>query len=627
MALSLSRRCSFLAVLFQGCLLSVARGTRSLVALRATLSSHLQLDILPTVHKATAGLEEDAEEIYTHLRRQRVAAASTILVLGALVCIWQKIYEGRPLSIAKRLPHHVRLMIPSVFHHIVDVPHLCMVGGFLLGGYLLLNECLALYSMECLDDYCYKELFGLCWFGPSTVCVYGYVCSYDDAEGSRQKEAARKRAEIREMYEQVLNSTEDKLKAAAESNAGLAEASMNEFRRDFVRFLTWLSKRDEDDPILVTDDTKMFVWLWLGVFEETVLDPVDSPRQGGDEPFVDILGTFGSDDMTMGRRATLVERVLTTHAAKTVPMKTAAQKLSERLQREKVGFIAEEEEQLEKERESLCQRTGEVQKSPVAKLAGSFKTSMSCRAWRCEAGGPDTFYPCKFKGGFFEMTVHNRGHCALLQVMLFGPALIAVYILDGMARRAHGEHVQYVWVQMRIFMFWACLCVVSWHFERIDKLMQIEKEIQEIEDLQDELVQQRVRIQESFEKTQVTVEIWLHRTIPLLELFNELQQRTKDVYKDRSPSEAALAMTRVCAFVQAFKERTGPVCDWFSAASLAQPKSEGDIPGEKKEPQLPTLLGSWIKKKLELHGDLDDLLDRSEQALDDVKLDLKVAET
>lgn len=522
------------------------------------------------------------------------------VICGALglgiVLVWQ-LRGGQPLSVVSFLPLYMRFLVPAVFHTVADITHLGMVVSFCFGVFVLAKGLLNLVTWSCTDHTCAKTILSVGWLAPCAFYLYAYISHYDDSSLSRGAELAKTRDELFDKFDDMLTDTEDILQHASESNVGLAEESINSFARDMRGFLAWLAKIPEERFAEAKEPTKRFIMLWLSAFEEASLDPIEQPRRGGDKPFAAVLEA--NPNVTQ-----------------------AANVLAQRLKLEKIGFISEEMKILLEKKKSLdagrmsATRTMSMHPGDAAETI-----TVCCRRTRPSErkfgiapmhghtpGGlkGDQMAPFKIMGCCFVLIVQSGGHLTLLVATVGGPLLLGIYALDaGLRGRGseEGDNGLMVWA---IILFTICLAVVSWTYERISLIMQVHQEIENLDSKKQEFSQQRNRIDSLFHKQQWVVEFWLGRTIPILELLHEIQQRIRDAYRTE-PAHAGEKIVRICQLVDDLMYKVGDASHW-----IGRPHKEN------------TALSSWVRSAVETPGDLQSLTATLESNLAKFRVDFPV---
>lgn len=310
-------------------------------------------------------------------------------------------------------------------------------------------------------------------------------------------------------------------------------------------------------------------------------------------------------------------------------MRDAAHALRERLKNTSVQFIAGERDKVREKRQNMVdmsdagsKRKDDNRDNP---RGGSFPSWIACRGkMGCSCvcmdldrhGSVQTF-PCKVQLLCLEVTLSSATHLSVLFFLCLGPGLVVLFWLDGFVSSGQGRP-SHVAAEVGLVMFSICLCVITWHFERIDNLMKLENEIQELEKMQDQVLAQRTRVSEFFGKHQAVVQLWLYRTIPLLDLAQELFERLKD----QAPGDQARfpkMLTQACVLIDEVFYRAGSVQEWLDV--LERRLQEGAPDRQRGQDQRPHMvLSMWVQKQTR-SGDIAALLASIEYRLPELQLE------
>merc|ERR1719487_1002819 len=97
-------------------------------------------------------------------------------------------------------------------------------------------------------------------------------------------------------------------------------------------------------------------------------------------------------------------------------------------------------------------------------------------------------------------------------------------------------------------------------FERVDYLLRLERELAEMEREKDGVEKTKVQMNDFWEKVHDTTEIWLHRTVPRLELMKEIHGQLED--KPKHQVQALL--DGVIPSLDKLEQSIGDVADWVA---------------------------------------------------------------
>jgi len=523
------------------------------------------------------------------LLTKRLIALGAVLSFFLVVAMWQSCCGGKAVNMTGCLPTTLAAWLPQHFLHIRDVDHLMLVILFFAG---LANISISIYYLYTQQG-SVGEVVGLVMLSPCVIYIHSCVRSYDDRLCTRKEEVEKRREEIGDMYQNMMEESEARLHKANESNAGLAEQHFSSRKRDFQRFLEWVSnlefagtagEQPPEEQLL-----ERFIRQWLRVFEETSVDLERKPRVGDRVAFAAMF------DNASGVAAN-------------------ARNLREALLREEVEFIKVERDKLLKKKQkhairkakSVMRRCVKPIKCAKNRACDACPSWCSCCAFAgfgCErlettiASDVESIFPVQISLGCCSFIVVNQGHITVMLGLLFAPILIVYYILDGERRRRTDPEFTHVGIQASLLIFMLCLLIVLWHFERIDALMSLEQEIAELEGEREDLISQRVRIADFFGKSQALVDFWTTRTLPLLDLMKEFHEAIEDRSRAQKRLDAAVLL-RICDLVDEVNSRIGTPAawrramdgDWSEVGETRKETITQFVRGQMKAGDLPQLL-------------------------------------
>lgn len=226
-------------------------------------------------------------------------------------------------------------------------------------------------------------------------------------------------------------------------------------------------------------------------------------------------------------------------------------------------------------------------------------------------------FPCQISLGICKLTLYSAVHLYLLFGLLVFPLLSVLYLVDGYVRRQEGELVSHVAISLGLLMFTMCLGIIVWHIDRISVLMQLDREIQELDKARERVLEQRVRIAEFAAAAQVALDFWLWRTLPCLDLLKEITDRLKDTFSSSTcvTGEVEQVLRRICELVASLQARLGSVEEWQKV--LRGPADQG---GTGKEAHLLRAFPKWASSHT-APGDLVALEESLRRRLPELKLD------
>jgi len=382
-------------------------------------------------------------------------------------------------------------------------------------------------------------------------------------------EAAR--VKLIDAYMNTVDDMTEVLDNAAEVNSGFAERTFEAKRRDFVRFLSrWQDKfgsagmaSESMEVQELYKQLKRFILNWFDAFEECSIDPLNAPNRPVSKEELERCTTFGELCMLCIERLKSAEvRFITVN-----------------LERDK-GLIEKNKTNLkaitfagDKIGETFAQPKSK-KKSPnpwvvMTKAAGKgvgYITGMSwcvcgCKHrgdYRLEAGlEDDEGYPCLVPFGCGIMVVLSREHIILMSGFCFG------WVIFGLELWHVGTKKRML-ALVSVCQF--CLLLTLIRFEKIDILQRLARETRNIRKEKEEL-QERHRFMKAFwKKAQQQSDLWLHRTVPRLDLLAEVHTKLEDM-----DSRFALeGMTIANSKLELLHSSLGPLEYWFTDGQLTE---------------------------------------------------------
>lgn len=259
---------------------------------------------------------------------------------------------------------------------------------------------------------------------------------------------------------------------------------------------------EEADKLL--NEFRRFVENWLMVFKECSIDPIYSPT---------IVAS--SEEL---RNLKTIEKI--------------SELVLERLRLTEVKFVSvkrdDDKNRLNKTRLSIAALTtgGEADvrwwKSPTDDVMNTVSNRWKMPSWvGCKTADlpdpPQTGdYPKVCKCICCHIIMLSHEHMLLLFGFFIGWVIMAIECFPG------GYSANYLTV-VQVVLVEICLGMVLARFEEVDVMQQLERETNELKKTAADVQRQRDEMQTFWERVQEVTELWLHRTVPRLDLFHELQ--------------------------------------------------------------------------------------------------------
>lgn len=454
-----------------------------------------------------------------------------------------------PLDLCACCPLQVRGIFPGTWQKIQDCTHLTLIFG-VLGCTLLVLE--AIYAMVpqteyvCWGYFCCKEILGVVTFGPLWCYCIKVIGQYDERLQKKQNDARECKAHLTATYNAVLEDMSGLLAKSQESSAGLAERGFESKRRDFQRFLErartrysklYVGTKADADQLLV--QFRRFCENWLKVFEECSIDPIESPKR-----------FITSEELA---RCTSVAEV--------------ADLCLERLRVTEVRFISIQRDQdaklVREQRKELKRMTlpsiqpqstlGIPMSSTNSTLALSTMSSTAPRvvvadtsnakqakgrvSWFSCGGGygckccvsvmsdPEDPFPKEISCCCTRIMCLSKEHGTLMIAFLAGFVLLALEFIFKPEKQKYQVRFQFF---VELVLLEVCIVMLLIRFEEFDLVQQLEREVKALEQANTSLKDQKERMHKFWSNCQNLTELWLHRTVPRLDLYKEIHSQLED---------------------------------------------------------------------------------------------------
>jgi len=473
--------------------------------------------------------------------------------------------------------------LPSTWYEIQDCTHLMLVVGLvsclvviIQGLIFLISEFTAVLSGDDreLIVHAIRTIISLIFAVVLVLYCFNIIGQYDQGLQEKQRKVREEREKLLNLYKGLLDDMHGLLEKSAESASGLAERSFESKRRDFQRFLDRARVRFSDMSDIeneILPQFKQFCINWLNVFKECSIDPVAHPKQVVEEEL--LMGMTSISEV-----ATLV---------------------SERLRNTEVHFITskrnEDNKSLEKRQEGMKESGGRRSFRQIADGSvndvdnpqnfgsGFQSTNTTPRKpnqiswWTCGPTGckcppspSSSGCPREVLCGCCRLNVLSRQHLTLLNSLVSGFIVVGLAAyemfvqIDKISQTPDGKQkdVLPAWgIGLSLFALAgavSCTMVLLVKFEQIDVVQRLEAECQELGVQNTRVEDQRKEMREFWGNAQQLTELWLHRTVPRLDLFKELHSHLEDAASD----EVVNAMKQVNLGLENIEKRLGTLENW-----------------------------------------------------------------
>jgi len=441
-----------------------------------------------------------------------------------------------PIELFDWLPWSIQMMIPRAWMKVQSPAHGVLMLGVILGFGLLIESIYWWYPSGCSSPYCSNQILTITFVSCCVIYFLESIKQYDEDLMLKQKEIMQAKKELERSYEDTTEELDACLIRALESSAGLAEQGFEAKRRNFTRFLGRIRNTLEDfDGVAASKlayELGNFILLWLKVFGECTIDPINKPKR-----------VFEEQDLKAIRS----------------PLEVA-QTVMETLKKSEVRFISEQS-QIDKEEVGVCKDLYKGMRNAHSKVGhflrgrGGKEREQEEQLFLDLEGGlttdddhvsgdtgwiyfnigqfgyesnPDSKngYPIKFNMCCFTVVLLSPEHIQLLFSMLLGAVLLKLELVGSLFGGVTWHPRPHIVAELLMCML--CIAFVLHEFAEIDAVQQLETQLRELEDAQERLDGRRKKMLAFYDSTQQLTELWLHHTMPLFEVFSQLHSHLED---------------------------------------------------------------------------------------------------
>jgi len=468
-----------------------------------------------------------------------------------------------PFDLCFCLPYGCRFLvpIPGTYRVLQDLTHCFMVAGLLSALILVVESVDWVYdNMECRPSRlpCAEEFLIVFSVLPCSFYIHRLITMYDRQLSDKEEEARKCQRSLEENYQAMTQSMETLLGKATQSQATMAERNFDDHRRDFQRFLTKtaaqfraLAKTDVESNRLL-EQFRRFVLQWLRVFEECSVDPIGHPKkivEGGELSRCQSIGevitlvldrlkhtevrfiTSQRDldrKMLVKSRQDMLDRKVRFERRTLIYKKPAAAVGEIELSALPEGArsaakLLDEEAPMQVSGMGAGGRGGEGVRDVPNSAQYKYCSWCSCGivGCGCPVGGLSKGFPLEFSLCCIRMACLSDAHITLMFGLLNGCLMVALEAMDPPRERLVLRMVSYGF-------YTACLCTLLMRFEQIDTVYRLVRELAELHCENFRLQKRHATMRQFWSNMQQLMDIWVHRTMPRLNLYSEVCEQLED---------------------------------------------------------------------------------------------------
>jgi len=415
-----------------------------------------------------------------------------------------------PMEPFRCCPAAVRFSLPSTWSRVQDITHMTLIAGSIAGIALCAYSALVVFRMFYSAGQCdgceitavVKAIVTIVTIVPGIYVFFQMISRYDDQLQVQQREIAAKKEQLTESLKDTIQELNGFVNKLGQTSAGLAEANFQSKYRDFLKFLTQVRNRYshyfKEQPAELEAfqiQFKGFILKWMDAWKERSLTPLTDPNQVITVEMLNACADVGA----------ICDLVI------------------DHLRTNKVKFITEMTEQESREVRKTCVNARRMTQTPARHIPAGQNVMGQQLTWLQFGPSPvtcrttDGGFPRHFGLMCMRVTILSENHMKLLicgvvaVIMLF----IETFMLSPLA----------------VFGFACnllCTCVVLLHFEQLDVIEQLKSELKAMEATKKQAEEKKKDIKANYEQVEKLTDMWLHRTVPKMDLMKEIHDHLRD---------------------------------------------------------------------------------------------------
>eukprot|EP00438_Fugacium_kawagutii_P035524 Skav228080 [mRNA] locus=scaffold5285:75070:76838:- [translate_table: standard] len=478
---------------------------------------------------------------------------------------------GRSLRALRYLPSYVRT--------VHSVPHLILLTGMIANVALFLRLVITWKNWE--DEKHapadYTIVIASCIFAILTLqLLHWELVQYSVDLHSYSIQAQRSKDQMMQTFNGMVSDLDTMLAKSADTQAALAERSLDSHRRDLGNFLLkGMASKVRSFRDFPGKDFLSFLTLYLKMFEECSVYPLEEPfvmvteeEVTGGGSIIDTVEVVGKKvkgmEVKFLRKKVETAKKSSTKLRQTwkratfIPKKVMKLTLfSQIVKRVRPKTKKEGKEGKEGKQKSELEAEEEFEFSLPQAFDGDMAKKQEIKWFRFDMNGrfqveaeEDGEFPVQIKMMICTLTVLSSEHARLLFSLLVGiPLLIANIVV---------VKPPYHVVISSMSVTLVCIMFVLYDFLEIDAIQRIEIQIQEMRATVDAVEERRQQMVDFFGRVHRLTDFWLHRTLPRL----ELMKLCGEALEDAEESELEPLLLEIVMKVRSLEDSLLPVSLW-----------------------------------------------------------------
>jgi len=460
-----------------------------------------------------------------------------------------------PFEPFRCLPQGLVMLFPRPWTKIVSVPHLVLLIANIASIAVLVDTVASWKVQGCFTYYCQGRVVPLVFVAMCIVYFFTTIQQYDDVLQHKQKELQSARHALDQRYKDMIGDLEGFLSKALESQVMLAERGFESHRRDFTRFLQKYNQRLTDPDAtggaqVACDGALLVVFRsfakrWLGYFSECSIDPVNHPLEVISQEEVEkCKNVVEVAELVSGRLDTIEVQFVSSQREKD----------KAELSRIRTSWTNKYaiQQRMNAFLEAVCGRIPTFHKKVMDPENGTAQTFSNggdaltfsndlaqdpsnettdtyrwVRWGRSESLGmkreeASSCFPFELHLGFVTIILLSGDHIRLIIGFFMGVAVLAMECMMFHVKTLHTVFVETI-------VCLVCIVFILHEFLDMDIIAQLDGQLRELEAEQLRALQKREKIMEFYTSAQELGEVWLHHTLPLLEMMKCFYEGLRDV--------------------------------------------------------------------------------------------------
>lgn len=450
------------------------------------------------------------------------------------------VFPLRPFRLLEHFAPSICEQLPCCIREIHSLAHLTLVLGISIALGMLV-KCVVDYRQGNyrqptdgnLDKWVVATLIGSFVFSASCLLQLMIELAQFNVDLQARAKDLRKGAKgMMESFNELSKELDSLLKDSMDTQAALAERSLESQRRDCTRFFqsieAKLQRQVEQQALFANFRT--FVELWLNVFAECSINP-------DTKPYEVVTPSEVHAARSSAEIAKLVESSLRKREIKFLSDRVEEDKklISKHRTSWKHMVVMQQKacrlmglaKAPDPERGEMLKTDwgGEVQDAVSADAKGQtrwliFGWGLGMGAERPDSADEDGF-PVKISAACFQCTLLSDGHLRLICTLLFGAFLVPFTLM--------GPSEPQMCVATALVSCMVCVAVVLHQYQTINQVQRLQRQIILLQDRQNSLNEGRTKMVNFYNNVQQLADFWLYRTLPRLEFMKQCAYELEDV--------------------------------------------------------------------------------------------------